>query len=79
MQMMAAHLYEPPKALSELQGGVTPALSNVIARCLEKSPAARFATMDELEGAVRASVSVEDWTAEDARDWWSERAKAAVA
>jgi hypothetical protein len=79
MQMMAAHLYEKPQALSELQAGVTPELSDVIARCLEKSPAARFAAMEDLEEALRASVSADDWTAAHARDWWSARGEAAVA
>jgi hypothetical protein len=78
MQMMAAHLYEKPRALSELRAGVSPELSDVIARCLEKSPAARFAAMGELEEALRGSVSAGDWTAAQARDWWSDQRKAPV-
>jgi len=76
MQMMAAHLYEKPRALSESLAGVTPELSDLIARCLEKSPAARFAAMGELEEALRGSVSAADWTAAQARDWWSDQRKA---
>jgi tRNA A-37 threonylcarbamoyl transferase component Bud32 len=76
MQMMAAHLYETPKPLSELHPDITPALSNAIARSLEKSPSGRFAAMEELAEAMHASVSAEDWTPDDARNWWSERATA---
>jgi serine/threonine-protein kinase len=78
MQMMAAHLYEKPRALSESRAGVTPELSDVIARCLEKSPAARFAAMGELEEALRGSVSAADWSAAQARDWWTDQRKASA-
>lgn len=79
MQMMAAHLYEAPKPLSELQPGIAPELSDVISRCLEKPPASRFAAMEELEAALRGSVRAEGWTADDAREWWSKRRDGAVA
>ena len=73
VQMMAAHLYEAPKALAGLRSDVTASLSDVVARCLAKSPAARFPAMEELEAALRASVREEEWTARDARDWWRAR------
>ena len=75
MQVMAAHLYEKPKALSESRAGVTPELSDTIGRCLEKSPAARFAGMEELEAALRDSVGTAEWTAAHAREWWSDQRK----
>ena len=46
------HLNAPPPPLAELRADVPPGLERVVMRCLEKDPEDRFASMDELLGAL---------------------------
>ena len=59
VQILTAHLREPPPPLVELNPAVrsNPRLDRVIARCLEKDPAERFASMDALLESLRAASS----------------------
>jgi serine/threonine-protein kinase len=52
MQMLAAHLYETPKPLSEHSVDVPAEVEALIARCLAKRPEDRFASAAELERAL---------------------------
>ena len=74
MQILAAHLYEAPRPVVEMRPDVPSALADVIARCLEKLPENRFSDIDELHGALAASVLNEAWTTSDARNWWGRHA-----
>ncbi len=71
MQMLAAHLYEVPARLSDVRSDVPTGLSDVLAKCLEKSPTARFENMEALEGALLAVVLPDAWSDDDARAWWA--------
>ncbi len=46
------HLHTPPPPLAELRPDLPPGLEKVVMRCLEKDPGDRFASMNELLGAL---------------------------
>jgi eukaryotic-like serine/threonine-protein kinase len=71
MQMLAAHLYEVPLRIADVRSDVTEGLSDVLARCLEKLPTARYEDMEALERALLALVLPDSWTDDDARAWWT--------
>ncbi len=71
MQMLAAHLYEVPVRVTDLRSDVPAGLSDVLGRCLEKAPTARYESMEALEHALRAAVLHDSWTDDDARAWWT--------
>ena len=79
LKMLAAHLYEAPRPITELRADVPPRLAAIIARCLEKDPAERFVDARALERAFAASVSGEEWTETHAREWWQMRQQPALA
>ncbi|MEO8139972.1 MAG: serine/threonine-protein kinase, partial [Gemmatimonadota bacterium] len=47
-QTLAAHVTRAPSAVGERRPGLSPVLESVVMRCLEKRPADRFQTADEL-------------------------------
>jgi len=51
-QLCSMVLTEHPRPMHELRSDIPPQLSHVIARCLEKDPAARFQTVHELVAAL---------------------------
>ena len=51
-QVLVAHLTKPPEPLSARRAGMPPALEQAVMRCLEKRPADRFQTADELLAAL---------------------------
>lgn len=57
-----------PRVLS-IASGVPQALDDLIARCLEKTPADRPATVAEIVAALDA-LDLPPWTREDAKAWW---------
>jgi beta-lactam-binding protein with PASTA domain len=70
---------EPPRAPSELNPAVPPALDAVVLRALAKEPTARYATADEFlialdaaeaDPGVAAAVVAAEPPAEDERPWW---------
>ena len=59
MGLLLRKIHEPvrvPKSLAETHPEVVPALSDVINRCLAKSPAERYADMSELDEAFHATL-----------------------
>jgi len=58
----------PPSARSEIQ--IPPALDSLILECLAKEPGARPATATALAQRLAGAVSEDEWTEEDARQWW---------
>jgi Tol biopolymer transport system component len=47
-QVLAAHVTEPPTPISKHRANIPPSLASLIMRCLEKKPADRFQTADEV-------------------------------
>ena len=45
-------------------------MDRVILKCLEKDPAARIGTADELDALLAELQDLYPWTAEQARAWW---------
>jgi serine/threonine-protein kinase len=52
--LLAAHLSRSPEPLSKVVPGVSPELERVIQRCMEKDPAARFASTQALLQALES-------------------------
>ena len=54
-ELATAILRDPPPALAALRAGLPEGLVQVVARCLEKDPAARFAGMREVRAALASA------------------------
>ena len=52
--LLAAHIANAPEPLSTVRPDVPPAIAQIVMKCLEKDPAARFQTADELLGAIES-------------------------
>ncbi len=61
-QLVVAHLTEAPVPLEERRPGIPPVLAAIVMRCLEKDPAKRFQSAQELHDALDA-VPASDSTA----------------
>jgi len=71
VEVCSHHLHTKPETASARLGQVVPAdLEAVIARCLEKDPAKRFADAEALAHALDACDSVDDWSDALATAWW---------
>ena len=71
MQVLLHHVKTeptPPSQRSELE--IPLALDELILRCLEKDPAKRPATAEELSRLLEDCWSGETWTQEEAASWW---------
>lgn len=66
--MIAAHLHEPVPP----PRGVRADLEAVLLRCLEKDPARRFASADEVERALAGCGCAGEWDERQAVGWWRE-------
>lgn len=53
-ELLMLHMTAPPPRLSSLAPAVSPALDDLVARCMEKDPSARFASGTELANAMLA-------------------------
>ena len=67
---------EPAPRLASMADGIPAALDDLVARCLEKSPADRPAGVAEIV-AVLDALDLPPWTAANARAWWERRRAAA--
>ncbi len=56
VEKMMAHQFKQPTPLRELVGGVPEGLVHIIERLMQKTPEARFATMDDLVDAIHPIV-----------------------
>ena len=70
VQMLAAHLYEPPVPLTARCPEVPEELQAIVLRCLAKDPAERFASAENLESALADCPMVGSWTEAEAACWW---------
>jgi serine/threonine-protein kinase len=57
IDIIVKHIREPAPPLKGLAPGVPPEVEAVVMRCLEKEPAARYQSMDELIDAMRAAAT----------------------
>jgi serine/threonine-protein kinase len=62
-QMLAAHVTERPEPLSRHRPGVAPALEQALMRCIEKRPADRFQTADDLVAVLEPLATPSGGTA----------------
>jgi hypothetical protein len=72
VQALAAHLYEAPRPLEELQPDVPATLAAVVARCLAKEPQRRFEDIASLDAALGGADVANGWSQADAAQWWRE-------
>ena len=70
IELLAAHLNEPPPRLTSLRADIPADLEAVVLRCLEKNPADRFQDAESLERALAACACADQWTRQDAAAWW---------
>ena len=71
MEMLASHIRDEPVPPSERCELELPAeLDGVILRCLDKDPASRVATADQLDDLLAPLQQVYPWPVESARAWW---------
>jgi serine/threonine-protein kinase len=66
LEMIAAHLYQAPEALSHHRPDVPADLEAVILRCLAKDPKARFLDALSLDAALSSCATAGTWTASEA-------------
>jgi serine/threonine-protein kinase len=57
LEMVSAHLHTPPPPLTQAAPGVSPELAAVVHRALEKRPERRWASADEMRGALLSLAS----------------------
>jgi eukaryotic-like serine/threonine-protein kinase len=73
--ILAAHLYETARPLSETHPHVPADLEAVVLRCLAKDPDDRFPDARGLEQALAACRASSGWSPKDAAAWWLEDAR----
>ena len=69
--LLRAALSVPAPRASSLASDIPQALDDLIARCLEKAPADRPASVAEIVAALDA-LDLPPWTREDAKAWWTQ-------
>jgi serine/threonine-protein kinase len=73
IDMCIQHVTATPLRPSAIDGiAVPPALEAILLRCLEKQPAARFASALEMATALRALPATGEWDEPAAYRWWTE-------
>ncbi|QEH34245.1 Serine/threonine-protein kinase PknB [Aquisphaera giovannonii] len=70
MAVMIAQVRDPAKPPSEIRQGIPADLEEVVLRCLEKEPDARYQDADSLGRALEACRDARGWSPEDAEAWW---------
>ena len=56
-QVLSAHVMRPAQPITERRDGIPPALADLVMRCLEKNPGARWQTAEELRQALDRVVT----------------------
>ncbi|MCI0455701.1 MAG: serine/threonine protein kinase [Gemmataceae bacterium] len=74
METLVAHAHEPPVPVRDLRAEVPADLAEVVMRCLEKPPEARYPDADGLEQALAQCACAELWGRHQAKRWWREYA-----
>jgi serine/threonine-protein kinase len=71
VEILAAHINEPIRALRNRRTDLPGALDDVVLRCLAKNPNDRFDDVAHLDQALVTCHEGDDWTQANARAWWS--------
>jgi serine/threonine-protein kinase len=71
-QVMNAHVRDPVVPPSRHRLDIPPDLEDVVVHCLTKDPDGRFQSAEELEMALSACASANEWDARKAAGWWEE-------
>lgn len=71
METLIAHATEKVIPPRELNPDVPEDLEEIVLRCLEKKPENRYQDVLCLDKALGACACAEEWTEEDAKDWWN--------
>jgi serine/threonine-protein kinase len=70
-EYLTAHLTRTAPDVRELRSDVPADFAAVVARCLAKDPASRFATAAELDRALATCGCAADWSGDAASLWWA--------
>lgn len=70
VKLLMAHVHQSPPSPREVNASVPEEISNIVMRCLEKSPESRFGTVDELRDALELAGRGARWTRQEAKLWW---------
>jgi hypothetical protein len=76
VEVLAAHLHQPPQALQEIFPGFPADVENVVLCCLEKDSQRRFPDVAQLELALCGCRCADAWTAARAGEWWANHKEA---
>jgi serine/threonine-protein kinase len=68
--LYAAHVCAPVPGLREQNPDIPVDLESVIMRCLDKKPAVRYQSVDEVATALFATTLFGEWSAAQAKVWW---------
>ncbi len=71
-ELRDAHLHQNVTRPSILRPSVPADLESVMMQCLAKTPADRFPSAESLAEALRACACADEWTQQQARQWWLE-------
>jgi len=77
MEHLIAHARDPVVPPSVRNPAIPPDVDQIILRCLEKKPEARFPDVASLQEACRACACAQEWNADRAAQWWRELPQAA--
>jgi eukaryotic-like serine/threonine-protein kinase len=78
METLVAHVHEAPPHVRDLRPEVPADLADVVMRCLEKDPAARYQDADGLDEALAECECAGLWGRYEARLWWKRNGGNAV-
>src|SRR5262249_14360239 len=78
MELMVAHVHEPPTPLRDLRPGIPRDLEDIVLRCLAKDPADRVLDAESLSRALADCAAAHHWDHEQAAIWWRERSGSEV-
>lgn len=70
MKLILAHVQNRPVSPRSIRADISEEMEAIIMKCLEKDPANRFQTVDELRAALKATVDNGNWTRVDSTKWW---------
>jgi eukaryotic-like serine/threonine-protein kinase len=68
--VLAAHLHETVRPLTDWRADVPAELEKIVVRCLAKDPNDRFPDARSLEQALAACRTSTEWSAKEAANWW---------
>ena len=79
LKMLIQHIQAVPVPPSRRSGRpVPPDLDRIVMRCLEKDPANRFDSADELAAELDRVTTARSWGVDQAKAWWEEHVSVPV-